>query len=203
MLKGNKNAKTSSNEILNLWEKYNLKWVITITIWTFFLAIGISLTSEIVLNKTQILFSIIVLVVIVLIGVLTDIIGIAVTVASEKPFHAMAADRVVGAKYAIKLLKNAGPVSNFCNDVIGDICGILSGAAATSIIVNLHTSISKPLLTVILSGLVASFTVGGKAVGKSIAIGNSHTIVFTTARFLNYIYIKTGLEVVSSTKAKK
>lgn len=202
MLKGNKNAKTSNVDLSNIWERYNLRWVIIITVWTFFLAIGISIASEVVLNKARILFAGLVLIVIILIGVLTDIIGIAVTVASEKPFHAMAADRVEGAKYAIKLLKNAGPVSNFCNDVIGDICGILSGAAAASIIINLQTSISKPLLTIILSGLVASFTVGGKAIGKSIAISNSHLIVFNTARFLNYIYIKTGVEIISSTKLK-
>lgn len=206
MSKGNKNTKTSSIELLSLWEKYNFKWVITITIWTFFLAMGISISSEVVLNNAQIFLAIITLIFIILTGVLADIIGIAVTFASEKPFHAMAADKVEGAKYAIKILKNAGPVSNFCNDVIGDICGIISGVAGTSIIVGLHTppfSMSKPLLTIILSGLIAAFTVGGKAIGKSIAINNSHIIVFTTARFLKFIYNKTGIKVISSTKLKK
>lgn len=206
MFKGNKNAKTSSIELAGLWEKYNLRWVITITIWTFFLAMGISVSSEVVLSNTEISFAFIILIIIISIGVLTDIIGIAVTSASEKPFHAMAADKVEGAKYAIKLLKNAGPVSNFCNDVIGDICGILSGVAGASIIMNLQVlpfSISRPLLTTILSGLVAAFTVGGKAIGKSIAINNAHIIVFNTARFLNFIYKKTGIELISSTKSKK
>lgn len=201
MCRDNKNTKTSSIGLSGLWEKYNFKWVITITVWTFFLAIGISISSEVILNNTQIFLAIITLTVIILIGVLADIIGIAVTFASEKPFHAMAADRVEGAKYAIKLLKNAGPVSNFCNDVIGDICGILSGVAGASIIVNLGTlpfSMSRSLLTIILSGLVAAFTVGGKAIGKGIAINNAHTIVFNTARFLNLIYRKTGIEIISS-----
>ena len=205
MSKGNKNTRIPNIELSNLWKKYNLKWVITITIWTFFLTMGISISSEIVLNNTQIYFAIITLTVIVLIGVLTDIIGIAVTVASEKPFHAMAADKVDGAKYAIELLKNAGPVSNFCNDVIGDICGILSGVAGTSIIIRLHTlpfSMSKPLLTVILSSLIAALTVGGKAIGKNIAINNAHDIVFSTACFLNFIYKKTGIKVISLTKLK-
>jgi len=201
LCRDNKNTKTSSIGLSNLWEKYNFKWVITITVWTFFLAIGISISSEFILNNTQVFLAIITLVIIILIGVLADIIGIAVTFASEKPFHAMAADRVEGAKYAIKLLKNAGPVSNFCNDVIGDICGILSGVAGASIIVNLRTlpfSVSRSLLTIILSGLVAAFTVGGKAIGKGIAISNAHTIVFNTARFLNFIYRKTGIEIISS-----
>lgn len=206
MSKGNKNTKTSGIELSNLWERYNFKWVVTVTIWTFVLAVGISVSSEVVLNNAQVSFAIIILIVIISIGVLADIVGIAVTFASEKPFHAMAADKVEGAKYAIKLLKNAGPVSNFCNDVIGDICGILSGVAGASIIINLETlpfSMSRSLLTIILSGLVAAFTVGGKAIGKSIAINSAHVIVFNTARFLNFIYRKTGIEIISSIRLKK
>lgn len=206
MFKGNKNTKTSGIELSNLWERYNFKWVVTVTIWTFVLAVGISVSSEVVLNNAQVSFAIIILIVIISIGVLADIVGIAVTFASEKPFHAMAADKVEGAKYAIKLLKNAGPVSNFCNDVIGDICGILSGVAGASIIINLETlpfSMSRSLLTIILSGLVAAFTVGGKAIGKSIAINSAHVIVFNTARFLNFIYRKTGIEIISSIRLKK
>jgi CBS domain containing-hemolysin-like protein len=204
--KGNKNTKTTGIELSNLWERFNLKWVITVTVWTFVLAMGISVSSEAVLNNAQVPFAIITLIIIISIGVLADIVGIAVTFASEKPFHAMAADRVEGAKYAIKLLKNAGPVSNFCNDVIGDICGILSGAAGASIIINLGTlpfSMSRSLLTIVLNGLVAAFTVGGKAVGKSIAIRNAHVIVFNTARFLNFVYRKTGVEIISPIRLKK
>ena len=206
LFKGNKNTKIPGVDLSNLWEKYNFRWVITVTIWTFFLAIGISVSSEVILNNARVFFAIITLVVIISIGVLTDIIGIAVTFASEKPFHAMAADKVEGAKHAIELLKNAGPVSNFCNDVIGDICGILSGVAGASIIINLGTlpfSMSRSLLTVVLSGLVAAFTVGGKAIGKSVAMGNAHIIVFNTARFLNFIYRKTGIEIISSMRLKK
>ena len=206
MSKGNKNTGLSNIGLSNLWEKYNFRWVITITVWTFFLAIGISISSEVILSNARIFFAIITLMIIILIGVLADIIGIAVTFASERPFHAMAADKVEGAGYAIKLLKNAGPVSNFCNDVIGDICGILSGVAGASIIINLGTlpfSMPRSLLTIILSGFVAAFTVGGKAVGKGIAMNNAHTIVFNTARFLNLIYRKTGIEIISSIKQKK
>ena len=206
MSKGNKNTKTTGIELSNLWERFNLKWVITVTVWTFVLAMGISVSSEAVLNNAQVPFAIITLIIIISIGVLADIVGIAVTFASEKPFHAMAADRVEGAKYAIKLLKNAGPVSNFCNDVIGDICGILSGAAGASIIINLGTlpfSMSRSLLTIVLNGFVSAFTVCGKAVGKSIAIRNAHVIVFNTARFLNFVYRKTGVEIISPIRLKK
>lgn len=206
LLKGDKKKKSTSTQSVSLWKKYNLKWVITITIWTFFLAIGISVSSETVLNNSETYFSFIILFTIISIGVLADIIGIAVTVASEKPFHAMAADKVEGSKYAIKLLKNAGPVSNFCNDVIGDICGILSGVASASIIINLKILpflLSKPLITTILSGLVAAITVGGKAIGKGIAINNAHKIVFYTARVINFINKKINIGSIKLIKGKR
>ncbi len=204
--KDKKNSKASNDDYNKLSKKYNFKWIINITIWTFFLAIIINVSSEAVLNNASTHFSFILLLIIIFLGVAADTVGIAVTAASDKPFHAMAADRVEGSKFAIKLLRNAGQVSNFCNDVIGDICGILSGVAGASIIVNMDItslSISRTVLTVVLSGFVAAATVGGKALGKDIAINNSHKIVFNTARVLNFIHKKTGIEIIPSSKGKK
>ena len=56
-------------------------------------------------------------------------IGIAVTVATPKTFNSMATKNVRGARACINLIRKASKVSSFCNDVIGDICGILSGSA--------------------------------------------------------------------------
>ena len=66
-----------------------------------------------------------------------DIIGIAATAAEEVPFHSMASKKQDGAKWAIILIRNADRVSSFCNDIIGDICGVLSGAVSTYIIIYL------------------------------------------------------------------
>ena len=68
-----------------------------------------------------------ILLVIVMVGIIFDIIGVAVTSADEKPFHSMAARKVPGSQEAIKLLRNAERVSSICNDVVGDICGVVSG----------------------------------------------------------------------------
>lgn len=205
MPKSLKSSKMGNNDFKEFWNKYNLRWVIIIFIWTFFLTMGISILAEVLLSNTEIVYALLILLVIILIGVVSDMIGIAVTAASEKPFHAMAADRVPGAKAAIKLLKNAGPVSNFCNDVIGDICGIVSGVAGASIILQLQSLLSpfmRAFLTIVMSGFIASLTVGGKAIGKSISINQSQQIVFSTAKFVYFVQEKLGIDLIPDYNGK-
>ncbi|WP_243427835.1 hypothetical protein [Alkaliphilus hydrothermalis] len=164
----------------------------------------ISVLSESVLDNTDVVSAFMILLLIIFIGVVSDMIGIAVAAAEERPFHAMAADKVDGAKFAIKLLKNAGAVSSFCNDVIGDICGIVSGVAGATIILKLpSTFISTAILTIVLTGFVASLTVGGKALGKSVAIYQSQLIVYKTAKVLDFINKKFGLDLIPNTNGKK
>lgn len=182
-------------------KKYKIKWVINISIWTFMMAIFFNTITEGLVKNLDILLSFILLGIIILIGVLFDIIGIAVTSAEERPFHSMASNKVIEAKYAIKLLRNASQVSNFCNDVIGDINGILSGALGTNIIYKLTINYELKntiLYSVIITSLIASLTVGGKAFGKSIAIDYSNDIIYKIARLLYYINKKTGLELLKN-----
>lgn len=185
--------------------KYNLKWVITISIWTFVTACFLNTITEGLVKNLDIFLSFILLGTIIFIGVFFDIIGIAVTSAEETPFHSMAANRVMEAKYAIKLVRNAGQVSNFCNDVIGDISGILSGALGTNIIYKLGTIYDLRdtiVLSVIVTSLIASLTVGGKAFGKSIAIRRSDDIIYRVAKLLYFINKKTGIDLIGSKKKR-
>ena len=94
-------------------------------------------------------------------GIVFDIIGVAVTATDESSFHSMAAKKVHGAAHAIRLVRHADRVSSFCNDVVGDICGTVSGAAAASIVFNLlvHDLIAEQAVVSLLKGLVAAFTV--------------------------------------------
>jgi CBS domain containing-hemolysin-like protein len=175
-------------------------WIIAITLWTFFLAVILSLISEAILLKANILIALIILTIIMLIGILFDIIGVAVTAAHEAPFHAMSAGKVKGAKQATMLLKNADRVSNFCNDVVGDICGIISGAVGAAIVFRLLISnpdLEKALLSAAIAGFISSVTVGGKAIGKNIALKKSKDIVLKTGYA---IYL---LSFISRLKKKK
>ena len=113
----------------------------------------------------------------IILGVVFDIIGLAVATCGEEPFHAMAARKIKTAKYAVNLIRNAERVVSFCSDVIGDIAGIVSGATASAIAVMLFTGSGSMVSTLIITSLVASATVGLKAFGKSIATGYNVKIV--------------------------
>ena len=186
-------------------DKHNIKWVIVITLWTFIMAVVFSIITESLVKNLDIFMAFIILIIVILVGIFFDIIGIAVTTAKEMPFHAMAANKIEEAKYAIKLLKNASQVSNFCNDVIGDISGIVSGSAGATIIfklVDTYDLKNATILSIVITSLIASFTVGGKALGKSIAISNSEKIIFQTAKVFNFLEKNVGLDILPDNKKK-
>ena len=164
-----------------------IRWVITIFLVTILVTGVITLISDEIMSRSGILVSFIILLVIVLIGIIFDIVGVAVTSADEAPFHSMAARKVPGAQEAIKLLRKAERVSSICNDVVGDICGVVSGAAAATIAARLLTKFdfSWPMIVgLLMSALVSGLTVGGKAIGKSFAVNSSTTIVHLVGRLL-------------------
>ena len=156
------------------------KWIITIFLLTIAISATISFCSSLLMEVSTMAVAFLILLIIVLIGIVFDIIGVAVTSADEKPFHSMAARKVAGAQEAIRLLRKADKVSSICCDVIGDICGVVSGSASaaivTQILANFDFSIPQ-LISLGMSALVAGLTVGGKAIGKGFAIGSSTTIV--------------------------
>ena len=110
-----------------------IRWVVTIFIVTIFISATISFASTNLLEISPTILKFTILLVIIFIGIIFDIVGVAVTSADEKPFHSMAARKVSGAQEAITLLRNAERVSSICNDVIGDICGVISGSASAAI----------------------------------------------------------------------
>ena len=157
-----------------------IRWVVTIFFVTMLVSGIISLISDQIMAISGMAVAFLILLVIILIGIIFDIIGVAVTSADEKPFHSMAARKVPGAQDAIKLLRNAERVSSICNDVIGDICGVVSGSASATIAAQVlqNFEFSWPqLVTLMMSAFVAGFTVGGKAIGKTFAINSCTQIV--------------------------
>ena len=114
-------------------------------------------------------------------------IGVAVTSSNEEPLHAMSSKKIKGAKKAVSFKKNADKVSSFCNDVIGDICGIISGSAGVTVAIGLSNrfNLNLFLTSLIVTALIAAFTIGGKAFCKKIALLNSHKIVYMTAKIIS------------------
>ncbi len=169
-------------------KKNNHRWAVTVFFIAVLLSSTISFLSSTVMEDAELVEAFIVLLFIVFLGILFDIIGVAVMSASEKPFHSMAARKVPGAAEALKLLRNAEKVSNFCNDVIGDICGVVSGSASAVIAVKALTQVKSDMLSqLIMSALVAGVTISGKAFGKNIATSQSTNIVHIVSKIIYYI----------------
>ena len=168
-----------------------IRWVVTIFFVTILVSGVITMLSDYIMSVSGMLVAFVILLVIIMVGILFDIIGVAVASADEKPFHSMASRKVPGAQNAIKLLRNAERVSSICNDVVGDICGVISGSASATIAAQVIASsegFSFPrLITLGMSALVAGLTVGGKALGKTFAMNSCTSIISFVGRFLYYL----------------
>lgn len=175
---GKKNKDTKRNQ--------EFKWFIEVFVMTFILSIFFSYISTNGVSNLSLIPAILILIAVIGVGIIFDIIGVAVTVANEEEFHAKATKKVKGSKSSIKLIKNAPKVANICADVIGDICGVLSGAISALIAVKITDQFGFSFnLQFLLSALVSSITVGGKALGKSVANNNSTPIVHAVGILLN------------------
>lgn len=167
--------------------KPDWKWISTAFGMTIGISAAMSFLSNELLSGGSMALSFAVLLIIVLVGILFDIIGMAVTAAEEKPFHAMAAKKIPEATIAIWMLRRAERVSSICNDVVGDICGVISGSASAVIAAEVVSGMTPGiagLIQLLMSAVVAGLTVGGKAFGKSLAMNNSTTIIHTAAKLL-------------------
>ena len=184
-LKGIKKKKKKKKNVL-----VDFSWIIKITILAFSISLVFSFLSETTIPKVSLLLGILILIIFIAIGILFDMIGVAVTSSDEAPFHSMNSRKVKGADTAVMLLQNAEKVSSFCNDVVGDICGIVSGSAASIIAISIASTfhLDKFLITLLVTAIVAALTIGGKAVGKSFAVNKSNYIIYEVSKFISNFY---------------
>jgi ABC-type bacteriocin/lantibiotic exporter with double-glycine peptidase domain len=167
--------------------KKTIRWVITIFLITILISGIISFLSDIIMENSSMAVAFLILLFIILVGIIFDIVGMAVASADEKPFHSMAARKVTGAQESISLLRKAERVSSICNDVIGDICGVVSGSASATIAIQILSKFDfswSQIVSLGMSALAAGLTVGGKAIGKSFAVNSSTQIVHTVGKII-------------------
>lgn len=163
-------------------------WPVKILLLSLFLSLTFSILSELVLSKANIIIAVIVILVFIMINILCDMIGLAVASSSVEPFTAMASRKVKGSKQALALTKNADKVSSICADVIGDVCGILAGAAGASIITKIamtSTGFMPILISSLVSAIIAGLTIFGKAIFKRYAINHANDITLRLAQIIN------------------
>ena len=172
-------------------KKKNDHWPLRV----FFLAVALSallsFLSSTALGGAGYVVAILVLLAFIALGIVFDMVGVAVTAADPKPFHSMAAHKEKGGREAIRLLQNANQVSSVCNDVVGDICGIVSGSTAAVIVVQLQRDFSTTsiLISIGVTALISGITIGGKALGKSVAINDCTKVVYRVARIMNALHL--------------
>jgi len=184
--------------------KSNRKWIISMFIITFALSLMLGGASNVVIEKMNLILAIIVLILIICIGILFDIIGMAIATCDEAPFHAKAARKTKGAKATLRLLKSKDKATNFCNDLMGDMCGIVSGSASALIAVKLSTifSIDIVITSLAMSAIVAATTVGGKAIGKGFGMNKAEEILTIVGSIMS-LFIPETSNKKRNNKSKK
>ena len=171
-------------------EKSSGKWAVQVFFIAVVLSAAMSFASDQALNGAGVAVAFAVLLAFILLGIVFDIIGVSVTAADEKPFHSMAAHKTPGAREALGLIRKADKVSSFCNDVVGDICGIITGSTVAVIVTQLQAALGLPAMaatavSLLVTALASGLTIGGKALGKSFAIARSTAVLQLVGRFLH------------------
>lgn len=172
--------------------KTDFKWVFIVTILAFVISIMMTLFSTVTLENVNLLVAILITFLFILLGIVFDIVGVAVTSGDEVAFHSMSSRKVKGGKIGVKLLKNTDKVSSVCCDVVGDVCGIVSGTSGVvivSLIIKL-TDINELMVSLLVTGLISALTIGGKALGKGFAINKSKEIVTIVSKVLSVFEFK-------------
>lgn len=147
---------------------------------SFFISALLMFLSSIAMASVTIFPAIFIILLIIGVGILFDMMGTAVMSANISVLHAKASRKIFGAKKGVWLISNAAKVTSICNDVVGDICGIISGAASTMVVLYLIGNFDnspRSWANLLVGSLVASLTIGGKAIGKRIALTQGNEIV--------------------------
>ncbi|OEH94493.1 hypothetical protein [Bacillus solimangrovi] len=188
----------------------SIKFTTGIAVITLVLAAIFSIVSTSMLGGVSWGVGMFIVFVIVFIGIFFDMLGIAATAANEVPFHAMASERVNGSKEAISIVRNADRFASFCNDVIGDISGVVSGTASALVVLQLtvgfgyvEDSLFNYVVSVVFTSVVAATTVGGKAFGKTFAMQYSTDIIFQVGKIFYYLDDKLNIKVFKNQQKKK
>ena len=165
-------------------KKNNMKWAVKTLILSISLSIVFSFLSQSLFPKLSIFLSIFIIIFFIIVSVIFDMIGIAVASVSLDKLEMFKNEK--GFKTACKLCENTEKVSSFCGDVVGDICGILSGAGGVSLVLsmNIHESNVYFVVTCLISSLIAGLTIFGKAVMKGYAVERCDRVVMLTGQFM-------------------
>ena len=169
------------------------RWPLIVLALSFTLSMAFGVLSEVALDGANIAVAVIVIVVFLVIAIITDMIGVAITACDEKNFRAMAARKVRGAKEAIILQKKADRVSSIVADILGDICSILSGAAGAAVSAALIMQSMSDFVGIVIASLVsaviAALLISGKAFMKRYSMNHADNIILFIGKIISIFHI--------------
>lgn len=170
-------------------KKHSAGWALKIVVLTFILSLISSVLSQVAVGGSDILIATMLLIFMVITSIIFDVIGVSVTSCTMCAVNGANVEDGNVKRVAETLIANAEKVNNICADVIGDICGVMSGACGASIVAAISGALGTDafLPSILVSAVIASVTVGGKALCKRIAVQNSESIVLFTARRLHSV----------------
>lgn len=167
-----------------------LSWGLSVLFLSFGLTVVFSFLTELVISENSpAALCVVVLLVLLVLNISCDVLANAIISCKPECFHAMASNRIKGARRAVTFCKNASKLGSIFADVIGDICGIVSGAAGAVLAVIVAISgndMAKLIASILVSAVIGALTVGGKAIFKHFAIKYNKNIVFAFARFTTF-----------------
>ncbi|MDE5618375.1 MAG: CNNM domain-containing protein [Clostridia bacterium] len=184
----NHNCRRSEGEKRAVKSSRSSAWAIKATVITFCLSFMTSMMSQVVTGYTDIIIAVMLLLFMILIAIIFDGIGVAVTSCDiDKLKNILHCDKK-RAKIALKLVRNAEKVNNICADVIGDMCGVLCGACGATIAAGLISEVdgaAASFVVIAISATIAGLTVGGKACMKKLAVKNAEEYIILTAKAIS------------------
>lgn len=164
-----------------------LVWGISVLFLSFGLTVIFSFLTELVIDENSpAIICVVVLLVLFVLNISCDMLANAIIACKPESFLAMASNRIRGAKRAVYFCRNSSKLGSVFADVIGDICGIVSGAAGAALATIIAVSgdgYVKIITSILVSAIIGALTVGGKAMLKHFAIKYSKNIVFAFAKF--------------------
>lgn len=166
-----------------------LSWGLGVFFLSFALTVLFSFLTEISIKGSPVYICVIALVVLLVLNIGCDVLANAIMTCNPDAFYAMASNKIKGAKRAVTLCRNATRLGSIFADVIGDICGIVSGAAGTALVVYIAVSgstTSELIASIGISAVIGALTVGGKAIFKHFAVKFNKQIVFGFAKFTTW-----------------
>lgn len=172
--------------------KNSARWAFKALILSVSFSILFGMFSQSLFPKLPWFLSVLIIFFFIFIAVLFDMIGVSFTTLSKNDLNGLFGQNKDFFNTLSRLYENKDKISSFCGDIVGDICGILSGAGGVSLVFNMNIQDAnvKFITTCIVSSIIAGLTIFGKAIMKGYAVQNCKKVTYVTAKTIFTLQIR-------------